>query len=718
MSLEGSGTTSFDFVDPNDFTPNGGENGFGLPNEELNFSNTQGRTKSEGGQGNGRRTDQRIYRPKNSSLVDAPNTDEQQRQREEWSNRRLKQEEERKREVRDKQPRPPRNNPARNNSNRGNGIERPPSNRQRPREEGNRRNGRRNKGNETEQVDRSATLFSMWQSSTQQNPAQEGRREGRKKKANDILSKTPTLRDLNSLTFSPHAKFEENEIVLAPRTRGGFSYARVVKSSVEKSCYFDPHVEHNTLLWRVVYLNNGNQLFKDLPAVYVGKMSPQGEEEEEQNSADDGERVVGERPSRRDLDRVILSPQQTFNPDEIVLVPRSRGGFTYGKIVKEGRQLCPISGSSNEAHSLTGLRVAVSRPIMDSNIGEELGVIRKELVSACIGKITFVTSNEVVRPGQALTITFEEPPFMPHMGAKKESESIEELPRRRRRRGDDHDHDLGEETFSEQMDANDGLRATTPRQKEEEEKGDVTAVESAVQDMSITQPAVALPQVQLGNTPVPYNQIGGIISVDKDELLKRLFVPKNSQSRPKKHLIVLDGPNVAKKHGRDTDISSEGIQIALNYYNERGHDAICFLPQHYVKRKHQTTVTLAGYIPTATNIPMILSLVDKGTVILTPPQDYDDDYCIQYAMRYWDHVDKTDRTEKQKSRIKKWLREHLISFTFVRDEFLPNPNFKFPAFQEQGYQEKKQRRSFKENESSTPTTATEHSVIYNPLHLW
>lgn len=43
--------------------------------------------------------------------------------------------------------------------------------------------------------------------------------------------------------------------------------------------------------------------------------------------------------------------------------------------------------------------------------------------------------------------------------------------------------------------------------------------------------------------------------------------------------------------------------------------------------------------------------------------------------RYRDHVDK--QPEAARPRVIRWLREHCISFTFVKDEFLPNPDFKF-----------------------------------------
>jgi hypothetical protein len=199
-------------------------------------------------------------------------------------------------------------------------------------------------------------------------------------------------------------------------------------------------------------------------------------------------------------------------------------------------------------------------------------------------------------------------------------------------------------------------------------------------------PETTAPQ-PLTNTSSPPNsaplQIGGIIAVDKQDLLKKLMAPKKPAISGKKHLIIIDGPNVARKHGKDTEFSTEGLNIALKYWTDRGHDAIAFLPEHYVKRKPgQGTVTLQEYLPKAKNIPLIMELIEKGQVVLTPPQDYDDSYTIDYAMkhdgcivsndRYWDHIEqKADLGKKAKKETLRWIREHLISFTFVRDEFMP-----------------------------------------------
>jgi hypothetical protein len=34
---------------------------------------------------------------------------------------------------------------------------------------------------------------------------------------------------------------------------------------------------------------------------------------------------------------------------------------------------------------------------------------------------------------------------------------------------------------------------------------------------------------------------------------------------------------------------------------------------------------------------------------------------------------------QEKQALRRWFKEHLISYTFVGGEFLPNPDFYFPA---------------------------------------
>lgn len=59
----------------------------------------------------------------------------------------------------------------------------------------------------------------------------------------------------------------------------------------------------------------------------------------------------------------------------------------------------------------------------------------------------------------------------------------------------------------------------------------------------------------------------------------------------------------------------------MDYWNERGHDAIAFVPQQYVKRKPGSgPITLGEFYPKANDVQLLLDLVKKDKVVLTPPQ--------------------------------------------------------------------------------------------------
>lgn len=142
------------------------------------------------------------------------------------------------------------------------------------------------------------------------------------------------------------------------------------------------------------------------------------------------------------------------------------------------------------------------------------------------------------------------------------------------------------------------------------------------------------------------------------------------------------------KHGRQKVFSMKGIKIAADYYAKRGYDVISFLPQHYATRKPASgEVKLHEFLPMADNLELLNELVDDGMIVLTPAQDYDDSYCIEYAKkhhacivsndRYRDHIDK--QPESCRGRVARWMRDHVISYTFARDEFMPNPDFVYPS---------------------------------------
>ena len=173
----------------------------------------------------------------------------------------------------------------------------------------------------------------------------------------------------------------------------------------------------------------------------------------------------------------------------------------------------------------------------------------------------------------------------------------------------------------------------------------------------------------------------------------------NIMEKKEKPLIVLDASNIAMRHGEQKTIySTKGIEIAIEYFTKNGHKVISFLPDYLFKEKDPNKHGKKRVLPD--NLPYLYGLVSKGLVVKSPPQDYDDSYCIQYAKSknafvvsndmFRDYIDNIkDKAERETE--KNWRDVYCISFTFNGDEFLPNPDapfFKQFGFNYQEYNKK------------------------------
>ena len=165
----------------------------------------------------------------------------------------------------------------------------------------------------------------------------------------------------------------------------------------------------------------------------------------------------------------------------------------------------------------------------------------------------------------------------------------------------------------------------------------------------------------------------------------------NIIEKKEKPLIVLDASNIAMRHGEQKTIySTKGIEIAIEYFTKNGHKVISFLPDYLFKEKDPNKHGKKRVLPD--NLPYLYGLVSKGLVVKSPPQDYDDSYCIQYAKSknafvvsndmFRDYIDNIkEKAERETER--NWRDVKCISFTFVGDEFLPNPDA--PFFKQFGF---------------------------------
>mmetsp|Transcript_7963 Transcript_7963/g.12026 ORF Transcript_7963/g.12026 Transcript_7963/m.12026 type:complete len:1134 (+) Transcript_7963:30-3431(+) len=164
-------------------------------------------------------------------------------------------------------------------------------------------------------------------------------------------------------------------------------------------------------------------------------------------------------------------------------------------------------------------------------------------------------------------------------------------------------------------------------------------------------------------------------------------VAKIAKEKP---LLILDLPNICMRHGDHKKFSCAGIQLCIDHFRAKGFKRlIAFIPAHLLDYdhvgKHRALVRLGmetqqgAKTKLPDNVSLLLSLKDEGYVVSTPPQDYDDSYCIAYAHKNGGYVVTNDKYRDctVEGVTRDWLRSHLMTFTFVKDEFVPNPDFKF-----------------------------------------
>jgi hypothetical protein len=168
----------------------------------------------------------------------------------------------------------------------------------------------------------------------------------------------------------------------------------------------------------------------------------------------------------------------------------------------------------------------------------------------------------------------------------------------------------------------------------------------------------------------------------KSKLLSSIKNPINLNVRKVKSLILLDASNIAMRHG-DKTFSTKGIQIVMDYFTINGHKVLSFLPE-YLFKENVNSGKKKRVVPD--DIGYLNKLYSEGLVVQTPPQDYDDSYVIQYAKKYDAFIVTNDMYRDYLENIKDnrlretermWTKEKLISFTFNKDEFIPNPDSGF-----------------------------------------
>ena len=181
----------------------------------------------------------------------------------------------------------------------------------------------------------------------------------------------------------------------------------------------------------------------------------------------------------------------------------------------------------------------------------------------------------------------------------------------------------------------------------------------------------------------------------EEKKLEDLFaeIDEKGESIPTKSkpLIVIDAQNVAMRMGKNQVFKVKGIQIVAEFFQKNGHEVICFMPDYLLDQKKviQRKKENAGAMnpnsqsKAPDDFHLLKALEKKGIIVGTPSQDYDDSYCISQAKKkggfmvtndkFRDYIAKIGGLDEKKKE-QDWLKRHIMTYTFNKEQFLPNPD--------------------------------------------
>eukprot|EP01119_Soliformovum_irregulare_P022492 TRINITY_DN7708_c0_g1_i1.p1 TRINITY_DN7708_c0_g1~~TRINITY_DN7708_c0_g1_i1.p1 ORF type:complete len:364 (-),score=97.11 TRINITY_DN7708_c0_g1_i1:594-1685(-) len=316
--------------------------------------------------------------------------------------------------------------------------------------------------------------------------------------------------------------------------------------------------KHIATIFSVKCLSNGKPVWKELPGAFLGyipkEIDPFDLESDSIPSSPSQEQNVGEVANHRDLANALFAPHSHFTTGEIVLVPRSSGGFTYGKILGSSPLKCPAVPPGSSGHTINdGWRVGLS---LTSNA-------HKDLMASCLGKIHLMPPTQPTPPPSKSNV-----PMKQSLNRNSGKQSRNRTKRNNERKSPSPrqmEPDVDEEQYEI---VDNGLTESTSSMNlndDDEIEDEVVLWNKPASAPEIPVASPNPPNVSIPSTPNPpsantaspltssngkgsddnasVESMGGILNIKKAELLKSLMTPKKLTKT--KHLIVIDGPNVA-----------------------------------------------------------------------------------------------------------------------------------------------------------------------------
>ncbi|XP_066522951.1 endoribonuclease ZC3H12A [Hoplias malabaricus] len=139
--------------------------------------------------------------------------------------------------------------------------------------------------------------------------------------------------------------------------------------------------------------------------------------------------------------------------------------------------------------------------------------------------------------------------------------------------------------------------------------------------------------------------------------------------------VVIDGSNVAMSHGNKEVFSCLGIELAVRYFLERGHDDITVFVPSWRREPPRPDVPI-------TDQHILRELEKKKILVFTPSRRvagkrvvcYDDRFIVKLACESDGIIVSNDTyrdLQGEKPEWKRFIEERLLMYSFVNDKFMP-----------------------------------------------
>lgn len=139
--------------------------------------------------------------------------------------------------------------------------------------------------------------------------------------------------------------------------------------------------------------------------------------------------------------------------------------------------------------------------------------------------------------------------------------------------------------------------------------------------------------------------------------------------------IVIDGSNVAMSHGNKEVFSCLGIQLAVNFFLERGHKSITVFVPSWRNEKPRPDVPISDQ-------RILRELEERKLLVFTPSKRvggkrvvcHDDRYIVKLAFETDGLIVSNDMyrdLQRENPEWKRFIEERLIMYSFVNNKFMP-----------------------------------------------